>query len=492
MGSDSPPLHVFFFPLMAHGHMIPMVDMAGLFGSRGVHCTIVTTPANQPFISKSIGKVQCLGFEIRVRTIPFPAAKAGLPEGCENLDMVPSPAYVNNFVEASMLLREPFEELLEEERPDCLVGDMFFPWSTESAAKLGIPRLVFHGTSYFALCAGEVVRAEKPYLFASSDTEPFVIPGLPDEIKLTRSQLPMNLLENKSMILAQVLDDARTSELTSFGVVFNSFYELEPAYADYYTTVLKRRAWQIGPLSLCNRDAEEKAARGKQSSIDQHECLKWLDSKEPDSVVYVCFGSTCKFLDDQLAEIASALEASGQNFIWVIRRISESEPEHFLPEGFEERVQDRALLIRGWAPQVLILDHPSVGGFVSHCGWNSTLEAISAGLPMVTWPVFAEQFYNEKLVTDLLKIGVSVGTQKWAQLVGDHVQKETIQKAVLQIMEGEEAAERRSRARQLGMLARQAVEKDGSSYTSLTNLLADLKKSKKVYSSSTSQNSTTV
>ncbi|KAL9669422.1 hypothetical protein QQ045_006969 [Rhodiola kirilowii] len=477
MGSEkSPhPLSIFFFPFMAHGHMIPMVDMARLFASKGVHCTIVTTPANQTLITKSIGNVQSPGFDIRVKTIPLDAAKSGLPEGCENLDMVPSPEHVFPFFEASMLLREPFENLLEECRPDCLIGDMFFPWSTDSAAKFGIPRLVFHGTSYFALCAGEAVRLHKPYLSVSSDDEPFVVPTLPDEIKLIRSQIPINLFNNHESVLARLLDESREAEVSSYGVVVNSFYDLEPAYADHYTNVLKRRAWHIGPLSLCNRNDEEKAMRGKQASIDQHECLKWLDSKEPHLVVYVCFGSTCKFPDEQLAEIASGLEDSKQQFIWVIRRMSSSDTETYLPQGFEERVKDRALLIRGWAPQMLILDHPSVGGFVSHCGWNSTLEGISAGLPMVTWPVFAEQFYNEKLVTDVLKIGVSVGTRKWAQLVGDHVHKETIQKAVQQIMEGEEAEERRNRARQLGKMAKRAVEKDGSSYTSLNNLLQELR-----------------
>nr|Q6QDB6.1 RecName: Full=Probable UDP-glucosyl transferase 73B6 [Rhodiola sachalinensis]AAS55083.1 UDP-glucose glucosyltransferase [Rhodiola sachalinensis] len=476
MGSETRPLSIFFFPFMAHGHMIPMVDMARLFASQGVRCTIVTTPGNQPLIARSIGKVQLLGFEIGVTTIPFRGTEFGLPDGCENLDSVPSPQHVFHFFEAAGSLREPFEQLLEEHKPDCVVGDMFFPWSTDSAAKFGIPRLVFHGTSYFALCAGEAVRIHKPYLSVSSDDEPFVIPGLPDEIKLTKSQLPMHLLEGKKdSVLAQLLDEVKETEVSSYGVIVNSIYELEPAYADYFRNVLKRRAWEIGPLSLCNRDVEEKAMRGMQAAIDQHECLKWLDSKEPDSVVYVCFGSTCKFPDDQLAEIASGLEASGQQFIWVIRRMSDDSKEDYLPKGFEERVKDRALLIRGWAPQVLILDHQSVGGFVSHCGWNSTLEGISAGLPMVTWPVFAEQFYNEKLLTEVLKIGVAVGARKWRQLVGDFVHKDAIQRAVREIMEGEEAEERRIIARQMGKMAKRAVEKDGSSWTNLNNLLQELK-----------------
>lgn len=478
MGSESEtplPLSIFLFPFMAHGHMIPMVDMARLFSCRGVSCTIVTTPANEHLIVKSIGKVQSSGLKINVKTIPFPAMKAGLPEGCENLDMLPSSEFVYKFFEASLLLKEAFEVLLEEERPDCLVGDMFFPWTTDSATRLGIPRLVFYGTSYFALCAERVITIHKPYLTVGSDEEPFVLPGLPDEIKMMRSQLPIKLFENNDSVLAQLLEQTREEEVLSYGVVMNSFYELEVGYADYYKNVLGRRAWEIGPLSLSNRNVDEKGIRGKDASIDQNECLKWLDSKRSNSVVYVSFGSTCKFTDDQLVEMASGLEESGHAFIWVIRRMSDSKTEDYLPKGFEDRVKDRALLIRGWAPQVLILDHPSVGCFVTHCGWNSTLEGISAGLPMVTWPIFAEQFYNEKLITDVLKIGVSVGTKKWTHLVGDYVEKATIEKAIREVMEGEGTEERRGRARELGKKAKRAMEKDGSSYNSLNNLLQELR-----------------
>ncbi|XP_042957819.1 UDP-glucose flavonoid 3-O-glucosyltransferase 7-like [Carya illinoinensis] len=113
-------------------------------------------------------------------------------------------------------------------------------------------------------------------------------------------------------------------------------------------------------------------------------------------------------------EIAMGLEASGQQFIWVVKKDkNEKEDEDWLPMGFEKRMEGKGLIIRGLAPQVLILDHEAVGGFVTHCGWNSTLEGVTAGLPMVTWPLFSEQFVNEKLVTEVLKIGVPVGAQQY-------------------------------------------------------------------------------
>lgn len=106
----------------------------------------------------------------------------------------------------------------------------------------------------------------------------------------------------------------------SYGVVFNSFYELEPAYANHYTKVWGRNAWYMGPVSLCNKDAEDKVQRGKETSVDKQECLKWLNTKQINSVVYMCFGSLATFNDSQLMEIAMGLEASGQQFIWVVRK----------------------------------------------------------------------------------------------------------------------------------------------------------------------------
>ncbi|EOX98316.1 Uncharacterized protein TCM_007103 [Theobroma cacao] len=251
-----------------------------------------------------------------------------------------------------------------------------------------------------------------------------------------------------------------------------SFYELEATYADHYRNVLGRKAWHIGPVSLCNRAIADETDRGKKASIDEQKCLNWLDSKEPNSVVYIYFGSVSNFNAAQLMEIALAIEASGQQFIWVVRKEKNNEDEEdWLPEGFEKRMEGKGLIIRGWAPQVLILDHEAVGGFVTHCEWNSTLESVSAGLSMVTSPAFAEQFYNEKLVTQVLKIGVGVRVQKWVEVVGDSVKRDAIEEAVRGIMVGESAEEMRSRAKALGEMAKGAVEEGGSSDSDLNALI---------------------
>ncbi|KAL8060629.1 hypothetical protein ABFX02_02G036700 [Erythranthe guttata] len=266
----------------------------------------------------------------------------------------------------------------------------------------------------------------------------------------------------------------RESDNKSYGVIFNSFTEFESDYADHYKNVLGRKAWHIGPLLLRNNENEEKPeSRGRESAIDEHECLSWLDSKKPNSVVYACFGSIATFTPAQLHETAVGLEGSGQDFIWVVRN-GKHDNEEWLPEGFEERVKGRGLIIRGWVPQVAILGHPAVGAFVTHCGWNSTLEGICAGLPMVTWPVFAEQFYNEKLVVEVLRVGVSVGNKKWMRVGSEGVRREAVVEAVQRVMVGEEAEEMRKRVEGYKEMARRAVGEGGSSYKGLNDLIQEL------------------
>lgn len=467
-------LNVFFFPMLLHGHMIPFVDIAKLFASRGVKSTIITTPVNASYFSKAIERSNGLGFDIGVRIIEFPVVP-GLPEGCENGDQLTSPDMFPLFFAATAMLQEQVEQVLEECRPDCLVADMFFPWATDSAAKFGIPRLVFHGTSCFALCATEQLRLHKPFKNLSNESESFAVPNLPHEVNLITRQLPPSEKEETDSEFAKMLIRVTESELSSYGVIVNSFFELEPDYVDHYSNVLHRKAWHIGPVSLCNRGVEDKAERGKKAAIDEYECLKWLDSKKPNSVIYLCFGSVNNFPSSQLHELAMGLEASGQQFIWVVRKAqNEAEKEEWMPEGFKKRMEGEGLIIRGWAPQVLILDHQAIGGFVTHCGWNSTLEGICAGVPMVTWPMFAEQFLNEKLVTEILGTGVAVGTQELVQMGSDTVKREVIEEAIMRVMVGEEAEGRRNKAKALQEMARKAIEEGGSSYSDLSNLIKEL------------------
>ncbi|XP_026394095.1 scopoletin glucosyltransferase-like [Papaver somniferum] len=485
MGSETitghQQLHVYLFPVPAQGHMIPTVDVAKLLAARGLKSTVICTPLNAVSISKTTERDRLSGLDINVQTIPFPAAEVGLPEGIESMDKITSPEMVPKFMTAIALLQQPFEQLLEEHRPDFVIAGMFLPWATESAAKFSIPRIVFHGTSSFALSIGESLKLYKPYEAISVDADPdssFVIPGLPDKIEMTMAQLPDHLRGKN--VFSEMMEKVRESELNSYGVLVNSFYELEPAYAEHYRNILGRKTWHIGPVSLRNTDTSDKAQRGKKSTIDEHYVLNWLNSKEPNSVLYVSFGSVSRVSNNQLLELAMGLENSGYSFIWVVRQIKNDDEESFLPKGFEERIEGKGLIIRDWAPQVLILDHEAVGGFMTHCGWNSTLEGISAGVPMITWPMFAEQFHNEKFITQVIKIGAPLGAKEYNMWVDAKkvslVMNETIATVVTQLMgDGEEAKEMRQRAKEIGEMAKRSVEEGGSSHTNLTTFIEEMK-----------------
>jgi hypothetical protein len=226
---------------------------------------------------------------------------------------------------------------------------------------------------------------------------------------ITRSQLP------GTFVAIPDLDDYREkmheAENSSYGIVVNSFEELEQGCAQEYEKVMNKRVYCIGPVSLCNKENLDKFERGNKSSIDEKQCLEWLNLMEIRSVIYVCLGSLCRLVTSQLIEIGLGLELSNRPFIWVVKINGENylELEKWLKdENFEERVKGRGLLIKGWAPQILILSHPSIGGFLTHCGWNSTIESVCFGVPMITWPLFAEQFLNEKFIVQVLKIGVEV------------------------------------------------------------------------------------
>ena len=140
------------------------------------------------------------------------------------------------------------------------------------------------------------------------------------------------------------------------------------------------------------------------------------------------------------------------------------------------KAKGKGLIIKGWAPQVLILDHESVGGFVTHCGWNSVLEGVSGGVGMVAWPVMGEQFFNAKLVTDVLGIGISIGDVEWSATSRcEGVKRETIANAVARLMGTEEGQEMRRRARVLKDKAKTAVKEGGSSYSDLTAFIKEIK-----------------
>ncbi|XP_050380458.1 UDP-glycosyltransferase 73C1-like [Argentina anserina] len=477
MGSQTPQLHFVLFPLMAQGHMIPMVDMARMLAQRGVTITIFTTPFNAARFKSVLDRAIEMGLQIRVIELKFPCQEAGLPEGCENFDMLPSPDLAFNFYNATAMLQEQVERLFPEltPKPNCIIADLCLPYTNNIANMFDVPRISFHVHCCFSLlCMYNLGVHYKVLERVTSDSEYFIVPGnLPDRIEVTKAQIPGALLPN----LKDFMVGMGAAERSSYGSIVTTYEELEGPYVhEYKNATKKNHLWSIGPTFLSNQDDLE---RGKKSAIDNNQCLKWLDSWEPNSVLYVCLGSLCNVMPLQLMELGLGLEESKKPFIWVLKdgRTSKELDELLLKDGFEERNKERGLLIRGWAPQVLILSHQSTGGFITHCGMSSYLEAVAAGVPMATWPLFGDQFFAEHLLVTVLKIAVRIGVPKplnWGEeeKTGILVYKENVKVAIEILMdEGKTGQERRERVGELSILAKRAVQEGGSSYANITNLI---------------------
>ncbi|GMH16305.1 hypothetical protein Nepgr_018146 [Nepenthes gracilis] len=358
MEPETQKLEMFFFPFLGGGHMIPMIDTARVFASHGVKSTIITVFGHAHVLLKAINRDQQLGQDIHVHVLSSPPGQP--PLAADSADMSASP-----FTDTSMF-SQPFELLLKDRRPDCIVVDNFHRWASDVVTELSIPRIIFNGSSCFPLCVRDCLQRFSPHEKVDSDDEPFVIPGLPDRIELTGSQLaPFE--KSKDNEFAQ---RRKKLEIGSFGFLINSFYEIESAYVEHFKNQMGKKAWLIGPASLVNKGIEDKSIRGQKSSIEENYCLNWLNSKKPYSVLYVSFGSLARLPSSQLPEIAYGLEAANWDFIWVIGKTlksnSESENEgNSLADGFEDRMMKsgKGLIIRGWAPQLLILENPAIGGF---------------------------------------------------------------------------------------------------------------------------------
>jgi len=474
------PMKLHFIPYPAPGHMIPMCDIATLFASHGQQVTIITTPSNARFFTKSLSSVD--PFFLRLHIVNFPSQQVGLPDGVESMSSTSDSDTSGKIYYGAMLLREPIQDFMEKDPPDCIIADCINPWVYDLACKLQIPTIAFTGFSLFTISLMESLRINPSfYSHTDSSSGSFIVPNFPHSITLC-TKPPKIFTGFMEMMLETILK--------SMGLIINNFIELDGEECiEHYKKITGQKVWHLGPASLIRQTIQEKSERGNENVVSVHDCLSWLNSKRLNSVLYICFGSICYLSDKQLYEIACGIEASGHEFVWVVPEKkgkedeSEEEKEKWLPKGFDERNigKKKGLIIRGWAPQVMILSHIAVGAFMTHCGWNSTVEAVSAGIPMITWPVHGEQFYNEKLITDVRGIGVEVGATEWCvNGFGEKeklVSKDSIEKAVRRLMDGgDEAKEIRQRAQEFGEKATRAVQKGGSTHNNLLALIDDLKR----------------
>ncbi|KAG7542821.1 UDP-glucuronosyl/UDP-glucosyltransferase [Arabidopsis thaliana x Arabidopsis arenosa] len=261
------------------------------------------------------------------------------------------------------------------------------------------------------------------------------------------------------------------------GILVNTVAELEPQALKMFNNGDNLpQAYPVGPvLHLENNSQDDE----KQSEI-----LQWLDEQPPKSVVFLCFGSMGGFNEEQTREIAIALDRSGYRFLWSLRRASPNflterpgdytNLEEVLPEGFLDRTMDRGKII-GWAPQVAVLEKPAIGGFVTHCGWNSMLESLWFGVPMVTWPLYAEQKINAFEMVEELGLAVEIRKYFRGDLLAGEMEiatAEDIERAIRRVMEQD--SEVRNRVKEMAEKCHVALMDGGSSQVALQTFIQDV------------------
>lgn len=268
------------------------------------------------------------------------------------------------------------------------------------------------------------------------------------------------------------------------GIFVNIWEDLEPVtlkalkHERFFLNIPTPPVYAIGPLTK----QIEPALAGHDKEI-----MAWLDDQPKDSVLFIALGSGGTVTSEQLTELAWGLELSQQRFILVVRKPSDTpdaaffnagsdsdDPREYLPEGFVERTKGVGLTVCSWAPQVAVLNHPSTGAFMSHCGWNSTLESLKHGVPMIGWPMYAEQRMNASMLSN--EVGVAV---KMA-VVGEggetvKVGRDEIARVVRMVMEGEDGKKIWKRARELEASGKETLSCGGSSYETLARVVESWK-----------------
>ncbi|XP_057467266.1 beta-D-glucosyl crocetin beta-1,6-glucosyltransferase-like [Actinidia eriantha] len=388
------------FPWLAHGHISPFLELAKTLSKRNFNIYLCSTPINLASIKKKLteefsNSIHLL--ELQVPTMP------GLPPKYHTTKNLP-PHLMPTLKKAFDRSMQNFAKTLKTLKPDLLIYDTIQPWAPAIASRHDVPAVAFISTS--ATMTSFMFHHHK-----NRGTDfPFRNIYLHDheENKFAHLlQSSENYYEGKKRFFESL-------NKSSGIILIKSSREIEGKYIDHLSVLTGKKIVPVGPL------VQDPMNENEHLSI-----VEWLDKKGLGSTVFVSFGSEYFLSKEEMQEMAHGLELSGVNFIWVVRFPDGKKTrvwEETMPKGFLEKVGERGLIIQGWAPQVKILEHPSVGGFVSHCGWSSMMEGIKYGVPIIAVPMHLDQPVNARLLSEI-GVGVEVKRDENGRLVREEVAK---------------------------------------------------------------------
>ncbi|XP_027076748.2 UDP-glycosyltransferase 83A1-like isoform X1 [Coffea arabica] len=388
--------HVLVIPFPVQGHVIPLMELAQCLVEHGFIITFVNTEVTHERVLDALADKGLLDDRIRL---------VAIPDGLESEEERKIPGKLAEAIYRVMpgKLEELIREInaSEEEPITCVIADQGLGWALEVAGKMGIRRAAF----LTAAAASLVLGFRIPCLIDDGIIDHDGTPIKKQTLQLAPTMPLMNTsdfvwarvanLALQKIIFGAMVQNNRLVKLADW-LICNSTYDLEPGAFD-----LAPEIKPIGPLLASNRLGNSAGHFWMEDST----CLEWLDKQPPGSVIYVAFGSFATFSKPQFEELALGLELTNRPFLWVLRQDTKDGTNATYVEGLQHKTATQGQIV-SWAPQQKVLSHPSIACFLSHCGWNSTVESVSNGVPMLCWPYFADQFFNQSYICDIWKVGL--------------------------------------------------------------------------------------
>ncbi|KAG6389648.1 hypothetical protein SASPL_151120 [Salvia splendens] len=388
-------------------------------------------------------------------------------------DLPPPQTPIKNHVEAffeiprlhNPNLRAALEEISQKSRIAALVLDFFCNAACQVSAALGIPTYFYDttGTHGVAVFLNFPTWIETVDADIGDMNEYLYFPGIPG---ILSSDMPQIMFFRGSNVYKHVLETAKNMR-KSCGILTNGFDGIELRPKQAIENGLCVPGGVTPPLYLVGPQIP------KLNPAVDHDCLRWLDAQPRKTVVFLCFGRRGLHSAEQLKETAVALERSGHRFLWSVRNPpgkggGDPNLEEILPEGFLERTKDRGFVVRSWAPQLEVLGHEAVAGFVTHCGRSSVMEAVASGVAMIAWPLYAEQRMSKVFLVEEMKAALPLDAAE-----GGFVTADELERRVRELMDSNTGREIRRRVAEMKTSAAAALGENGSSVLALHKFISD-------------------